>query len=85
VLWSQHNTGQLLTVEEGALRSWSVADAAVQVGLIVVIFVALCDVSQLKQHSQSCSNHLTRRQTEPAFTQHDIHLAAQQQRSSSSP
>jgi hypothetical protein len=31
VLWSQHNTGQLLTVEEGALRMWSVADAAVQV------------------------------------------------------
>jgi hypothetical protein len=51
VLWSQHNTGQLLTVEEGALRNWSAADAAVQVGLIVVIFVALCDGSQLKQHS----------------------------------
>eukprot|EP00882_Tetradesmus_deserticola_P025636 GHRQ01028174.1.p1 GENE.GHRQ01028174.1~~GHRQ01028174.1.p1 ORF type:complete len:248 (+),score=49.95 GHRQ01028174.1:24-746(+) len=31
VLWSQHNTGQLLTVEEGALRTWSMADAAVQV------------------------------------------------------
>lgn len=31
VLWSQHNTGQLLTVEEGALRTWSVGDAAVQV------------------------------------------------------
>uniref|UniRef100_A0A383VHU4 EIPR1-like beta-propeller domain-containing protein n=1 Tax=Tetradesmus obliquus TaxID=3088 RepID=A0A383VHU4_TETOB len=30
VLWSQHNTGQLLTVEEGALRTWSVGDAAVQ-------------------------------------------------------
>lgn len=36
-LWSQLNTQQLLTVEEGALRSWTIADAAVQVGRVLLL------------------------------------------------
>jgi hypothetical protein len=52
VLWSQHNTGQLLTVEEGALRTWTVADAAVQVKLIVVASLLFRDGPQQEQHVQ---------------------------------